>query len=216
MLREPTRHQCRPSGEATRLDVVTVTALAGGVGGAKLLVGLAAILDEGDLTAVVNTGDDAVIYGVHVSPDIDIVTYWLAGVADTHRGWGIKDDTFAVVDALDSLGAPAWFRLGDRDLATCLYRTRRLRDGAPLSVVTDEIRRALGVTSRVLPATDDPVRTHIRTADHRTLEFQECSRAQKMQNRRPASSRRSRARTAWWYARPTPCSPSDRSSRCRR
>jgi LPPG:FO 2-phospho-L-lactate transferase len=152
---------------------VTVTALAGGVGGAKLLVGLAAILDEGDLTAVVNTGDDAVIYGVHVSPDIDIVTYWLAGVADTHRGWGIKDDTFAVVDALDSLGAPAWFRLGDRDLATCLYRTRRLRDGAPLSVVTDEIRRALGVTSRVLPATDDPVRTHIRTADHRTLEFQE-------------------------------------------
>jgi LPPG:FO 2-phospho-L-lactate transferase len=152
---------------------VTVTALAGGVGGAKLLVGLAAILDEGDLTAVVNTGDDAVIYGVHVSPDIDIVTYWLGGVADTHRGWGIRDDTFAVVDALGSLGAPAWFRLGDRDLATCLYRTERLRDGAPLSAVTDEIRRALGVTTHVLPATDDPLQTRILTSDGRTLEFQE-------------------------------------------
>jgi LPPG:FO 2-phospho-L-lactate transferase len=152
---------------------VTVTALAGGVGGAKLLVGLAAILDEGDLTAVVNTGDDAVIYGVHVSPDIDIVTYWLGGVADTHRGWGIRDDTFAVVDALGSLGAPAWFRLGDRDLATCLYRTERLRDGAPLSAVTDEIRRALGVTTHVLPATDDPLQTRILTSDGRTLEFQD-------------------------------------------
>ena len=152
---------------------MTVTALAGGVGGAKLLVGLAAILDEGDLTAVVNTGDDAVIHGVVVSPDIDIVTYWLGGVADTHRGWGIKDDTFSVVDALGSLGAPSWFRLGDRDLATCLYRTERLRDGAPLSAVTDEIRRALGVTTRVLPATDDPLRTRIMTSDGRTLEFQE-------------------------------------------
>jgi LPPG:FO 2-phospho-L-lactate transferase len=152
---------------------VTVTALAGGVGGAKLLVGLAAILDEGDLTAVVNTGDDAVIYGVHVSPDIDIVTYWLGGVADTHRGWGMRNDTFAVVDALGSLGAPSWFRLGDRDLATCLYRTERLRDGTPLSAVTDEIRRALGVTTRVLPATDDPLRTRIMTSDGRTLEFQE-------------------------------------------
>jgi LPPG:FO 2-phospho-L-lactate transferase len=152
---------------------VTVTALAGGVGGAKLLVGLAAILDEGDLTAVVNTGDDAVIYGVHISPDIDIVTYWLAGVADTHRGWGIKDDTFAVVDALGSLGAPSWFRLGDRDLATAIYRTERLRDGAPLSAVTDEIRHALGVTTRVVPATDDPVRTRIQTGDGRTLEFQD-------------------------------------------
>jgi LPPG:FO 2-phospho-L-lactate transferase len=152
---------------------VTVTALAGGVGGAKLLVGLAAILDEGDLTAVVNTGDDAVIYGVHISPDLDIVTYWLGGVADTHRGWGIRDDTFMVVDALESLGAPAWFRLGDRDLATCLYRTERLRDGAPLSAVTDEIRCALGVTTRVLPATDDRLRTRILTSDGRTLEFQE-------------------------------------------
>ena len=152
---------------------MTVTALAGGVGGAKLLVGLAAILDEGDLTAVVNTGDDAVIYGVHISPDLDIVTYWLGGVADTRRGWGIRDDTFKVVDALESLGAPAWFRLGDRDLATCLYRTERLRDGAPLSAVTDEIRCALGVTTRVLPATDDRLRTRILTSDGRTLEFQE-------------------------------------------
>jgi LPPG:FO 2-phospho-L-lactate transferase len=152
---------------------VTVTALAGGVGGAKLLVGLAAILEEGDLTAVVNTGDDAVMYGMHVSPDVDIVTYWLAGIADTDRGWGIRDDTFTVVEALGRLGVPAWFRLGDRDLATCLYRTHRMRDGAPLSATTDEIRRALGIATRIVPATDDNVRTHIVTTEGRTLAFQE-------------------------------------------
>jgi LPPG:FO 2-phospho-L-lactate transferase len=148
-----------------------VTALAGGVGGAKLLQGLAHATDE--LTAIVNTGDDAVIYGVHVSPDVDIVTYWLAGIADTAKGWGIEGDTWEVVDALGRLGAETWFRLGDRDFATCLLRTERLRCGETLSAVTDQIRRALGVETTILPMTDEPVRTRLVTTDGRTLDFQE-------------------------------------------
>jgi LPPG:FO 2-phospho-L-lactate transferase len=149
---------------------VNVTALAGGVGGAKLLVGLDAV---SDLTAVVNVGDDDTIYGVHVSPDVDICTYWLTGIADTEQGWGISGDTFTMVDAFAALGGDAWFRLGDRDLATCLFRTRLLADGVPLSIVTDEIRRALGASAIILPASDDPLRTQIVTRDGRTLSFQE-------------------------------------------
>jgi LPPG:FO 2-phospho-L-lactate transferase len=153
---------------------VKVTALAGGVGGAKLLVGLKRALDDdGELTAVVNTGDDSTIYGLHVSPDVDIVTYWLAGRADYERGWGIAGDSSEVVDALARLGAEAWFRLGDRDMATCIYRTERLKDGATLSAVTDDIRRRLGIAARVIPMSDDPVRTIIDCADGRVLEFQE-------------------------------------------
>src|SRR3712207_2725134 len=120
---------------------VKVTALAGGVGGAKLLRGLAPVLGD-RLTAIVNTGDDHVVYGVHVSPDLDIVTYWLADIADTARGWGLKGDTFEVLQALERLGVDAWFSLGDRDLATCIRRTQRLAEGASLTVVTDELRRA--------------------------------------------------------------------------
>jgi LPPG:FO 2-phospho-L-lactate transferase len=152
---------------------VKVTALAGGVGGAKLLVGLARALGDGDLTAVVNTGDDSVVYGLYVSPDVDIVTYWLAGLADTERGWGLEGDTFEVVDALGDLGVPSWFRLGDRDMATCLHRTERLGSGATLSGVGDEIRRLLGVGARVIPMSDDPVRTTIECSDGRVMEFQE-------------------------------------------
>ena len=150
-----------------------VTALAGGVGGAKLLVGLDRLLPATDLTAIVNVGDDAGIYGVHVSPDVDIVTYWLAGIADTQRGWGIKGDTFTVVDALGVLGEENWFQLGDRDLATCIFRTNRLREGVALSHVTEQITRSLGMEARVLPASDDPVRTHVVTDDGRVLPFQE-------------------------------------------
>ena len=149
-----------------------VAALAGGVGGAKLLVGLQRELGS-DLTAIVNTADDAVFYGVHVSPDVDIVTYWLAGVADTERGWGLKGDRFAVVEALREIGMEAWFNLGDRDLATCIYRTHRLREGAGLVAITDEIRSRLGVRARVIPMTDDEVRTFVRTSDDRVLGFQE-------------------------------------------
>jgi LPPG:FO 2-phospho-L-lactate transferase len=153
---------------------MNVTALAGGVGGAKLLVGLdRCISGDSQLTAIVNTGDDATIYGVHVSPDVDIVTYWLAGLADRERGWGLLDDTFSVVEALGRLNHDSWFSLGDRDFATCLYRTEALGAGATLTEATDEIRRALGVTATVLPMSDDTVATRIDTVDGRTLEFQE-------------------------------------------
>lgn len=150
-----------------------VTALAGGVGGSKLLVGLQNALAGKALTAIVNTADDAVIYGVHVSPDVDIVTYWLAGIADRTRGWGIEGDTFNVVEAFGRLGSETWFSLGDADFATCLFRTQRLGDGVSLSTITDEIRRSLGIEARILPMSDDPVRTRIVCADGRTLEFQE-------------------------------------------
>lgn len=148
-----------------------VTALAGGVGGAKLLVGLAQT--QVDLTAVVNTGDDCEIYGVHVSPDLDIVTYWLADIADRERGWGIQGDTFHTLEALARLGEPTWFSLGDQDFATCLWRRNRLLDGDTLSAVTDDIRRSLRVGVKLLPMSDDQVRTHILTTEGRTLEFQE-------------------------------------------
>lgn len=148
-----------------------VTALAGGTGGAKLLVGLQQVLLNP--TAIVNTGDDEVIYGVHVSPDVDMVTYWLAGIAHTGRGWGLEGDTFTVVERLEELGHDAWFRLGDRDLATCLLRTQAMHNGMSLSQVTDDLRRSLGVTTRILPMTDDPVRTRVTTVDGRNLSFQE-------------------------------------------
>jgi LPPG:FO 2-phospho-L-lactate transferase len=149
-----------------------VTALAGGTGAAKLLRGLAACVDPAALTIVVNTGDDAEIWGLHVSPDLDSVVYALAGVLDTGRGWGRADETFRCLAAMAGYGAPTWFGLGDRDLATHLERTRALRAGQSLSATTAQLARALGVTPRVLPASDDPVRTLIRTPDGR-LGFQE-------------------------------------------
>ena len=150
-----------------------VTALAGGVGGAKLSIGLARAIPPEDVTVVVNTGDDAVFYGVHVSPDLDIVTYWLAGVADTERGWGIKDDTFTMVEWLRKLGDEAWFSLGDRDLATCIKRTELLAERGSLSAASKEITARLGVKVGVLPMTDDHVRTSFITSDGRPLDFQE-------------------------------------------
>jgi len=151
---------------------VKVAALAGGVGGAKLLVGLDAALGA-NLTAIVNTGDDDSLYGVRISPDLDIVTYWLAGIADERRGWGIAGDSFTVVDSLGKLGAPTWFRLGDSDFATCIHRTQRLSEGATLSDATDEIRRALEVRTQVIPMSDDDVRTQIVTRAGDTLAFQD-------------------------------------------
>lgn len=148
-----------------------MTALAGGVGGAKLLIGLQRVVD--DLTAIVNTGDDTRIYGVHVSPDVDIVTYWLAGIADIERGWGIEGDTFNVIEAMRSIGAEAWFNLGDRDFATCLLRTERMRQGEPLSAITKDIKDRLRVSPEILPMTDDEVATRIVTSAGSTLEFQE-------------------------------------------
>jgi LPPG:FO 2-phospho-L-lactate transferase len=150
-----------------------VAALAGGVGGAKLLVGLQAAVAPRDLTAIVNTADDAEIYGLHICPDVDIVTYWLAGLADTDRGWGLRGDTFTTVESLGRLGVENWFRLGDRDLGTCLYRTNRLRGGGSLSEVTAEVAVALEVTTKILPMSNDRVRTEVLTSDNRRLKFQE-------------------------------------------
>jgi LPPG:FO 2-phospho-L-lactate transferase len=149
-----------------------VTAIAGGVGGAKLLLGLQEVVGE-KLTAIVNTGDDATIYGVKVCPDVDIVTYWLAGTADMERGWGIRGDTFNVVEGLSRLGYETWFGLGDRDFATCLHRTRLMSEGRTLAEVIDATRRALGVRATILPMSNDAVPTKIITADGRELEFQE-------------------------------------------
>jgi len=154
-----------------------VTALAGGTGAAKLLRGLTACLGREELTVVVNTGDDADIWGLHVSPDLDSVTYALAGRLDLERGWGLAGETFRCLEAMAGLGEDTWFNLGDRDLATHLYRTRRLREGAPLSVVTREIAGRLGVHARILPMSDDAIATRIRTVQppggDRWLGFQE-------------------------------------------
>ena len=144
-------------------ESVRATALSGGVGGAKLLRGLRQILPPGCLTAIVNTGDDAEFYGVHVSPDVDIVCYWMAGIADIERGWGIQGDTFVVVDQLSKLGVDTWFQLGDRDMAVGLYRTKALRAGSSLTDVTRDITELLNVPGTVLPMSNDPIRTKVLT-----------------------------------------------------
>ena len=123
-----------------------IVALSGGTGGAKLVEGLAAIVDPADLTIICNTGDDCVFHGLHISPDIDTIAYTLAGLSDTEKGWGIRGDTFTVLEQLRRLGNDAWFNLGDQDLATHITRTRLLNEGRKLSEVTEQIRRALGVT----------------------------------------------------------------------
>lgn len=142
-----------------------VTALAGGTGAAKLLRGLAACLNPRDLTIIGNTGDDTEVWGLHVSPDLDTVTYALTGRLDVARGWGVADETFHALAAMGALGGETWFRLGDRDLATHIYRTRALRAGATLTEVTNAIGHALGLRARLLPMSNDPVRTRIQTPD---------------------------------------------------
>ncbi|HEX2410484.1 MAG TPA: 2-phospho-L-lactate transferase [Solirubrobacteraceae bacterium] len=147
-----------------------VVLLAGGTGGAKLARGL---LDElaDELVVIANTGDDIEIHGAYVSPDPDLVAFWLADLIDD-RGWGLRDDTFNVMEGLRELGEDVWFNLGDRDLALCLRRARRLAEGARLTEAIDEARRALGVPARVLPMCDEPVRTHV-SARGRRHPFQE-------------------------------------------
>lgn len=139
-----------------------VVVLAGGTGGAKLAAGMLGAVGPRDLTVVANTADDVEVYATHVSPDPDLVTWWLAGLID-ERGWGIRGDTFHVMDAFESVGHGAWFRLGDRDLAYCLVRTEGLRAGKTLTQAHADVVRAAGVDARVLPMSDDPVRTHVRT-----------------------------------------------------
>jgi LPPG:FO 2-phospho-L-lactate transferase len=149
-----------------------VVALAGGVGGAKLAHGLAQILPAENLTVAVNVADDFELYGLTICPDLDTVMYTLAGIAARETGWGIEGDTFHCMEALARLGAPDWFRLGDRDLATALARTRSLWDGATLTEVTRRLCAALGVAQRIIPCTDDLLRTIVETTEG-DLEFQD-------------------------------------------
>jgi len=150
-----------------------LVALAGGVGAARFLRGLVRVVHPADVVVVVNTGDDDVFFGLSVSPDLDSVTYTLAGAANRAQGWGLEGETFAALGAVERYGVPTWFRLGDRDLATHLFRTERLRAGAPLSQVTREIATAWGLETQLVPMTDDPVSTRIRvrTADGGTTEL---------------------------------------------
>src|SRR5262245_8472046 len=134
-------------------------ALTGGTGGAKLVQGPSLEADPGGLCIVCNTADDLVLHDLYISPDIDTIMYTLAGVSDPVRGWGIKDDTFAVLEWLERYGAESWFKLGDRDLATHLTRSRLLREGWKLSQVTERLCRSLGVEATLLPMTDDRVET---------------------------------------------------------
>ena len=140
-----------------------IAVLSGGVGGSRFLQGLARAVPPEEIVAVVNTGDDEELYGLSVSPDPDIVTYALAGVVDEERGWGIQGDTFRWLEAMRRFGNETWFQIGDRDLATHLYRTRRLREGATLSAVAAELAERLGVRTRILPMSDDRVRTVVET-----------------------------------------------------
>lgn len=150
-----------------------VVALSGGVGGARLLDGLARALPPGDLTAIVNTGDDFVHLGMHVSPDLDTVMYTLAGLAHEERGWGLAEESFAGLAMVKRYGGPDWFALGDRDLATHLLRSEALRAGETLSAITARLCGALGVAQHVVPMADAPVSTMIETERDGTLPFQQ-------------------------------------------
>jgi LPPG:FO 2-phospho-L-lactate transferase len=150
-----------------------VVALAGGVGAARFLRGVVQLVPAGDLSIIVNTGDDRHFYGVYVCPDLDIVTYTLAGQVDATRGYGLEGDRFSVVEALEHFGHETWFRLGDRDFATCQHRTLRLAQGAGLAAITDEIRRALAVDVRILPMSEDACPTIVSLTDGRRTHFEE-------------------------------------------
>lgn len=150
-----------------------ISALAGGVGGAKLVHGLAEILNPDELSIIVNTGDDFEHFGLYISPDVDTVCYTLAGIANPSTGWGIAGDTFHTFEALTRLGAPNWFKLGDVDLATHLERTRFYRQGETLTNITQHLCRRLEVSHPVLPMTDDRVSTWVETEEHGFLPFQE-------------------------------------------
>ena len=150
-----------------------IVALAGGVGGAKLAEGLAQIAKPENLTVIVNTGDDFVHWGLNISPDLDTVCYTLAGLANPVTGWGRMDESWNVFEQMERLGAEAWFRLGDKDLATHLERTRRLKNGEPLSSITRDFCARWGIRHTVLPMTDDPCATMVDTVESGELAFQE-------------------------------------------
>jgi LPPG:FO 2-phospho-L-lactate transferase len=140
-----------------------IVVFAGGVGAARFLEGVVQVASPDDITAIVNTGDDITLHGLYISPDLDIVTYTLAGIIEESQGWGVRGDTYHTLEMLKKLGADTWFLLGDRDLAAHIRRTELLRNGATLSEVADLFRRALGVGVRILPMSDDLVGTYIDT-----------------------------------------------------
>ena len=142
-----------------------VVALAGGIGAGKFLRGLVRVVSPGDITVVVNTGDDLTLHGLRICPDLDSVMYWLAGVSDRERGWGRAGETFRTLDEVRRLGGQGWFGLGDLDLATHFVRTQMLDEGRTLSQTTDHLRRRLGVEPELLPMSDDPVQTWIQSVD---------------------------------------------------
>ena len=150
----------------------SVVALAGGVGGAKLALGISQILDPDELTVIINTADDDEFYGLHVSPDFDTVMYTLAGVSNVETGWGLQDESFRTLGRLKQYGVDAWFNLGDLDFATHLFRTQMMGEGKTLSEACTKLAQALGVRHRLLPATDDPIRTMVETEDG-IMSFQE-------------------------------------------
>ena len=150
-----------------------IAALAGGVGAARMLAGLVGAVPAGEITAVVNTGDDLELHGLHISPDLDTVTYTLAGAVNAETGWGLTGETWRAMEALGRYGGQTWFRLGDLDLATHLYRTQRLAEGAGLAAVTAEIAAAWGVEVRLVPMSEEPVRTVLTVEGEGDLSFQQ-------------------------------------------
>jgi len=158
-----------------------VVALAGGVGGAKMAQGLAGVVEPGRLTVIVNTADDVNLWGLHISPDLDTVMYTLAGIANPVTGWGVVGDSHVTLDALARYGENPWFSLGDKDFATHILRTQALARGETLTEVTTRLAQALGISVRLLPMTNDPVATRIRTGAE-ILDFQEYFVARKQQD----------------------------------
>ena len=149
-----------------------ITALAGGVGAARFLQGLVKLVNEEELTVIVNTGDDIELYGLHISPDLDIVMYTLAGIVDEEKGWGVKGDDFHCLEMLREYGYETWFKLGNKDLATHIHRTYLLKSGLKLSEVTSKLCQALGLKVKILPMSDDKIETMIVT-NRGTMHFQE-------------------------------------------
>lgn len=152
---------------------MSIAVLAGGVGAARFLTGLVRVVPPEEITVIANTGDDVELHGLHISPDLDTITYTVAGAIDPERGWGLAGESWNAMEGLRRYGGIDWFNLGDRDLATHLYRTQRLREGAGLATVTAEVARAWGLSLRLLPVTEDRLRTMVTVVDEGEIGFQE-------------------------------------------
>ena len=164
-----------PDGRSHKSNSQNVAVICGGVGAARLLRGLVEVVAAEQLTAIVNVGDDMNLHGLHISPDIDTIIYTLADQVSQQRGWGLEGETWQAMSMVERYGGEAWFSLGDRDLGTHLFRTNELNNGKPLSAVTQAIASSWGLDLRLLPATDDPLRTMVTIEDGSEISFQELS-----------------------------------------